>query len=79
MYTGMILTDCTDLGKVADRTAYLEEQAITHLHDVGLVYGSDSFPVVQVGIAKRILCCPSGLLCSDNLDGLNDIRDHFVF
>ena len=59
MATAMIFTDCTDFKKVADRTAYLEEQAIAHLHDVGLVYCSDSFPVVQVGVAKSILCCPS--------------------
>ena len=79
----MMLSDYTRLRKQKfrrkNKSVYLEEQAIAHLHDVGLVHSSDSFPVVQVGIAKSILCCPSGLLCSDDLDGLNDIGHHFVF
>ena len=36
--------------------AHLEEQAIAHLHDVGLVDRRHPLPVIQVGIAKGVLC-----------------------
>ena len=40
---------------------YLQEEPVTELHDVGLVYSCDLFPVVQEGVAERILYCPPGL------------------
>lgn len=35
---------------------YLEEQAIAHLHDVCLVHSCHPLPIVQVCVAKCVLC-----------------------
>lgn len=59
-------------------TPYLEEQAITHFHDVGLVHSCYPLPIVQVCVAKRILCRSPRLLCCDDLQRLNNVRNDLM-
>ena len=48
--------ESTGNGEVMLGAQDLEEQAIAHLHDVRLVHSCHPLPVVQVCVAKRVLC-----------------------
>ena len=57
---------------------YLQKEAITELHDVGFVDGSDLSSVVQEGIAEGVLRNAPRTLLRDDLQALNHIRHHLM-
>src|SRR6185437_3400298 len=69
-----------DLRKVSgDFPRALEEQAVGHLHDVGLVNGVDLLPIVFARVLKGEFCDAGGTLAGDDFEGLDNSGNDFVF
>ena len=65
-------------GEGARRRANLQEEAVTELHDVGLVDGGDLSPVIEEGVAERVLRHPTRALLGDDLQALYHVRHNLV-